>query len=117
MKTKIKLEKMRFYAYHGLLPHEKEIGGEFEVNVLLEADVSAACNSDNVDDTINYAGVFNLVKSEMEIPSGLIEHVAGRIFRKLKEQYPQLTAIEARVAKLHPPVGGEVERAEVIVSS
>ncbi len=116
MKTKIKLEKIGFHAYHGVLPHEKEIGNRFEVSVTLEADISAAFDSDDVNDTINYAEVFDLVKREMEFPSQLIEHVAGRIFRRLKNQYPWLTALEVKVAKLHPPVGGEVERAEVIVS-
>lgn len=117
MHTKIRLSKMRFYAFHGVMPQESITGHEFEVSLSLEADVTPALESDEVEDTINYACLFDLVKAEMMVPSRLIEHVAGRIFRKLKEQYPQLTDIEVRVAKLHPPVKGEVERAEVIVSS
>lgn len=117
MHTEIRLNKMRFYAFHGVMPQENSTGHEFEVNLSLEADVTSALESDEVEDTINYAEVFDLVKTEMKEPSKLIEHVAGRIFRKVKEQYPQLTAIEVRVAKLHPPVKGEMESAEIIVSS
>jgi len=110
MKTKMELSNLRFYAYHGLLPQETTIGNEFIVNLVLEADLSAACVTDNVADTINYAEVFNLVKTEMQIPSKLLEHVAGRIFRKLETNYPQLSAITVSVAKMHPPVEGEMER-------
>jgi dihydroneopterin aldolase len=117
MKTKIHLEKMRFHAFHGLLPHEMTAGNEFEVSVLLEADVAAACESDNVEDTIDYSEIFMAVKAEMEIRSLLIEHVAGRILRRILKHYAPLTFAEVRVAKLRPPVGGEMDRAEVILSS
>jgi dihydroneopterin aldolase len=117
MKTKIELSNLRFYAYHGLLPQETTIGNEFIVNLMLEADVTAACDSDDVNDTINYADVFNLVKSEMQTPSKLLEHVAGRIFRKLKTNYPQLSAITVSVAKMHPPVEGEMEKAGIVLTS
>jgi|AGTN01.2.fsa_nt_gi dihydroneopterin aldolase len=117
MRTKINLDKMHFYANHGVLPQETVIGNEFEVSLTLEVDVFAACASDDVRDTINYADVFDLVKAEMQIPSKLLEHVAGRILEKLKEHYPQIAAIEVRVAKMHPPVNGEMEKAEISIIS
>ena len=117
MKTRIELSNLRFYAHHGMLPHETAVGNEFIVNLMLEADLSAACVTDNVDDTINYADVFDLVKTEMQISSKLLEHVAGRIFRKLKEMYPQLSAITVSVAKMHPPVDGEMEKAVIVLTS
>ena len=117
MKTRIELSNLRFYAHHGMLPHETVVGNEFIVDLMLEADITAACISDDVDDTINYADVFDLVKTEMRIPSKLLEHVAGRIFRKLKEKYPQLSAITVSVAKMHPPVDGEMEKAVIVLTS
>jgi dihydroneopterin aldolase len=117
MKTRIELSNLRFYAHHGMLPHETAVGNEFIVNLMLEADLSVACVTDNVDDTINYADVFDLVKTEMQIPSKLLEHVAGRIFRKLKETYPQLSAITVSVTKMHPPLCGEMEEARIVLTS
>lgn len=117
MKTKIELSKMYFYAYHGVMPHEKVVGNEFEVSIVLEADLTAACASDDVKDTINYAELFDWVKTEMQIPSGLLEHVAGRIYERLTEQYPLISTLEVRVAKMHPPVNGEMEKAEIIIHS
>jgi len=115
MKTKIELHNMHFYAYHGVMPHEKVVGNEFEVSIALEADISAACASDDVNDTINYAVLFDLVKTEMQTPSLLLEHLAGRIFSRVSEEYPQISSLEVRVSKMHPPVKGVMEKAEVII--
>lgn len=115
MKTSIELKNMRFFAYHGVLPQERIIGNEFVVNMKFETDFSAACESDDVNDTVNYAHIFDLVKAEMQIPSNLLEHVAGRILKKIKENYPGIDAIEIRVRKMYPPVSGEAEMAEVII--
>src|SRR5690554_1762396 len=108
MKTKIELHNMHFYAYHGVMPHEKLIGNEFEVSIALEADITAACASDDVNDTINYAALFDLVEREMQIPSHLLEHVAGRIFRRMRAEYPQISFLEVRLSKKHPPVKGKM---------
>ncbi|HBG58881.1 dihydroneopterin aldolase [Proteiniphilum sp. UBA1028] len=117
MKTTIELSNMRFYAYHGVLPQETVIGSEYIVNLTLEANIATACITDNVNNTINYADVFDLVKTEMKISSQLLEHVAGRIFSKLEENYPQLSAITVSVAKMHPPVDGEMEKAAIVLTS
>lgn len=116
MQTIIKLKNMRFFAYHGVLPQEKTAGNHFIVNMKFAADVSKSFETDSVDDTVNYAAVYDLVKAEMAIPSNLLEHVVGRIFKKTKATFPQISALEVRVSKLNPPVSGEVEASEVIVS-
>jgi dihydroneopterin aldolase len=117
MNTRIELHQMHFYAYHGVMPHEREIGNEFEVSMKLEADLSAACTSDDVNDTINYATLYDLVNAEMQIPSRLLEHLAGRIFNRLTEEYPQIASLEVRVSKMNPPVKGKMEKAEIIIHS
>lgn len=106
---------MHFYARHGVMPQETTTGNAFIVNVTMEVDFSAACLSDDVRDTVNYAEVFDLIREEMEIPSQLLEHLAGRIGHRLKQHYPQLTSLELSVAKCRPPVNGVMERAEVVI--
>ena len=116
MKTSIELKNMRFFAYHGVLPQERVIGNEFVVNVKIETDFSKTMDSDDVNDTLNYAEVYALVKVEMQQPSDLLEHVAGRIFNKLKQTFPQIKMLEVRLAKLNPPIVGEVEMAEIVIT-
>lgn len=115
MKTILRLHNLNFYAYHGVLPHEKEIGNEFVVNIELEADLAKACQSDNLADTINYAQIYEIVKKEMTLPSQLIEHVAHRIYVAIKHQFPQITHLEIRLLKRNPPINGNVEASEFIL--
>ncbi len=116
MKTSINLSDIRLFAYHGVLEQERKAGNNYIVNIHLDADLSLACESDNVEDTINYALVYNIVEEEMKIPSNLLEHVAMRILKSIKSTFPQVVRLEVRIAKNNPPVRGEIKCAEVIIS-
>lgn len=116
MKTSIHLDNMRFYAYHGVLEQERVVGNQFSVSVRLETDLSAATHSDNLTQTISYADVSAVVSEEMATPSELLEHVAGRIFRRLHAAFPSISHLEVKVYKYNPPGCGETERAGVILS-
>jgi len=112
----INLKKMLFYAYHGATEQERIVGNTYRVDLKLFLDLSKAIESDNLDDTLNYAEIFHLIKEEMTIPSCLLEHVTGRIVRKIKELYPQVSKIKVRLAKFTPPVEGEMKEAVIIIS-
>lgn len=116
MKTTIKLNDMQFYAYHGVMEQETKVGNNYVVNISMIADLLRACETDNVDDTISYALVYDLVKSEMEKPSKLLEHIAMRIYQSIHTAFPQITSLEVRLAKKNPPIRGEVKSAEIIIS-
>ena len=115
MTTRIELKEMRFYAYHGVMPQETKVGNNFVVNLILTAPLEQAVRSDELDDTINYAAVYEVVKEQMDIPSKLIEHAAGRILYALKERFPQLAAIELKLSKLNPSFGGDIHSASIIL--
>ncbi len=110
---RIRLNGMEFYAYHGCYPEEQIIGNRFLVDLTLETDTGRASESDNLDDALNYATVYESVKHEMNIRSHLLEHVAGRILDRIFAQFPQLQQAEVTVAKLNPPLGGKVESVSV----
>jgi dihydroneopterin aldolase len=78
--------------------------------------LNIAITSDQLSDTLNYADIFNSVKEEMAIPSHLLEHLAGRIVKKIKQKYPQISRIKIRLAKINPPIEGELQEAAVTVS-
>ena len=112
----ILLENMKFYAFHGVLPEERIVGNTYSVTVKFTFDFSKAAKSDNLDETINYAEVYELVKGEMQQKSKLIEHVAQRILDRILLQFPQIKLLEVQLSKHHPPVSGEVEQATVVLS-
>ena len=115
MKSLIRLNKMKFHAFHGAMEQEQKVGNTYIIDLKLYADLSKASETDNLEDTINYAEIYNIVKTEMEIPSKLLEHVAGRILQKIKKDFPAIEKVEICLAKERPPMGGEVESAAVVM--
>ena len=109
----IELEGMEFKAYHGCLEQEKVRGNEFVVDFRGELDLSAAAESDNLNDTLNYADIYDIVAYEMSVPSELLENVAGRIMKAIEAQFPQLVSFSIRVSKKRPPVDGVTQWSRV----
>ena len=115
MTSYILLENIRFFAYHGVAPQEKTVGNEFVVSLRLKTGIARAMESDDVADTVNYAEIHQAVKEEMDIPSKLLEHVAGRIVRRLFNDFPTIEHIDLKLSKRNPPMGADIETAGVEV--
>ena len=109
----IELEGMEFKAYHGVLEQEKVRGNEFVVDFRGELDLSAAAESDALEDTLNYAEIYDIVAYEMSVPSELLENVAGRILKAIEAHFPQLISFSVRVSKKRPPVDGVAQWSRV----
>lgn len=109
----IVLQHVRFHAYHGVLPQERLTGNDYVVDLRVKYDVEAATVSDQVEDTLNYAEVYQLLEQEMAVPSALIERVAGRIAARLERNFPSIQAIDLKIMKLNPPMGADCEGAGV----
>jgi dihydroneopterin aldolase len=116
MSAYIVLDNMLFHANHGVFPQETLVGNTFIVHLKIKADLSEAIANDRLEDTINYAAMFDVVKKEMSQPSKLLEHVAGRIIAGLKQHFPQIEEVELKLSKQHPPVNGQMESAGVIIT-
>ena len=111
--SKIYLDEMRFYAYHGVMEQERLVGGEYCVSLAVEADLTEAVRTDDVANTVNYAALYEVVKNEMAVPSKLLEHVAGRIGRRALDMFERITTLTIRVTKLNPPMGADCKGASV----
>lgn len=103
----IRLDGMKYYAFHGVLEQESVVGAEYTLNLRLKTDFSQAAQTDTLDGTINYASVHEAVKSEMDIPSKLLEHVAYRIAQRLFHDFPTLENIKLELFKQNPPMGAQ----------
>ncbi len=105
----ISLNGLRFLAYHGVMEQERLIGGEFEISLQLQLDAAQAHNAlyrDELEATINYATVYEVVKQQMDQPSQLLEHVAARIAKALIHTFRLLREVEVRLTKCVPPITG-----------
>ena len=115
MNSYIFLDNVRFFAYHGVGEQEREVGNEFIISLRLKVDITLAAETDNVAHTVSYADVYESVKAEMEIPSALLEHVCGRIVKRLFRTFPAIGDIELELSKRNPPMGADVDAAGVEV--
>lgn len=115
--SEIILENMEFHAFHGCMEHERNIGNTFLVTVKIEIDTIQAGISDNLEDTLNYQLIYDVIRTQMEIRSNLIEHLARRIVDAVMEQFEQIKSIKLKLTKLNPPLGAKVESVSIKLKS
>lgn len=115
--SRITLSDMRFYAHHGCFAEEQCIGTHFRVDLAYWTDTAEAEQSDDIAHTVSYLDVYQVVKREMGIPSHLLEHVARRIANALLRQFEAIGRVEVRLAKLAPPLGGQVGEAAIEITA
>lgn len=109
----IHLRQVRFHAFHGVLSQERQVGADFVLDLKVGYPLEQAMQSDEVADTLNYAALYDLVAYEMQQPSKLLEHVAGRMAEAIGKTFPQVTSIDLELIKLNPPMGADCEGASV----
>lgn len=107
------IDGARFFAYHGVGEQERLVGNTYMVSLRMEVDLRQASLTDNLVDTVSYAEVHEAIRQEMAIPSNLLEHVAGRIAGRILRDFPRVKAVDLRLAKRNPPMGGDVDAAGV----
>lgn len=115
MTGKVALEGLEFHAYHGVYPHERSSGNKFEVDVTVETTFSASAFEDDLGGTINYEVLYALVKEEMEKPSKLLETVVHAIAQRILKSFDGARAVQVRISKFNPPIGGVCRKATVSV--
>jgi dihydroneopterin aldolase len=99
----IELQQLRFHAFHGLYAGEEKTGSPYEVNVRVIYEEGSR-SLDNLENTVNYVEVFNIVKQRMLQPAPLLETVAEHIIRDIKERFSFVREVEVSLFKLEPPV-------------
>lgn len=112
----IKVENISIYAYHGCMIEEAKIGSEYTVDVAVKADLSTSAQSDALLDTVDYVHLTKIVHQEMAIRSELLEHVAERILKRILQELTMVQKATIWVAKINPPIGGNVEKVSVKMS-
>ena len=111
----IELKGLRFTAKHGVLSQERVVGGEYVVSVRVDCNLEKAVGTDDVKDTLNYAELYQIINKEMQTPSSLLEHVAGRIGERILSAFPQALSVGIEITKRNPPMGADCDGATVFV--
>lgn len=115
--SKISLEGMEFFAYHGCFREEQIIGTHFIVDLWIDANTSEAEETDKLSKTLNYQEIYLLVKEQMTIKSKLLEHVGRRILKTLMEKFPEIINAEVKISKMNPPLGGKLKNVSLTLKT
>lgn len=110
---KVSLEGMEFYARHGYYEEERVIGNKYSVDVTLEVDFSEAASEDKLEGTVNYEQVYEIVRDVMSIDANLLEHLAGKMIKSLKDAFQSVQKVQVKISKYNPPIKGLCHKATV----
>ena len=111
----IHVENIRTRSYHGCLPEEGVIGGDYTTDVWIELMDNYRITKDNLDETVDYGEVTQVVVNEMSVRSKLIETVCERITNNLFTSFSKIKSVKVRVCKICPPIEGDVENISVVI--
>lgn len=101
----IEIKGIKVSACHGVLESEKSNPQPFVFDVAVDCDISAAAKSDNVNDTVDYARVCEIVSVYCKQNSfNLIERLArGAAFEVIKA-FPLIRSVSVTVHKPRAPI-------------
>ena len=69
----IHVENIRTRSFHGCLPEEGVIGGDYKTDVWIELMDNYRITKDTLEETVDYGVVTQVVVNEMNIRSKLVE--------------------------------------------
>ena len=99
----ISLNNVRFRAYHGLHPEERQKGNDFVVNMQVSYKPRTGIIQ-SLEDTIDYADLFAVINTAMQQPVDLLETLVQTIAYNAHQKFPHVIEVTVSVEKLNPPI-------------
>jgi dihydroneopterin aldolase len=107
MSDRIVLSAMVFQGRHGVLEVEQRDAQPFEVDLEMALDLRPAGLDDDLEQTIDYAVAFEVVRRIVESTSyRLIEALAEAIAHEVLARFPTAREVTVRVRKPRVPIDG-----------
>ena len=105
---KIIVKDLHIFAYHGVNVEEKINGQNYYLDITAEADLSRACRSDDLDDTVSYSKIIKRAAYAFTAEKyDLIEKAAQEVADILLRDFTKLRAVEVTVRKPEAPIKAE----------
>lgn len=113
--VRLSISNAQFFAYHGVKQEEKNLGGQYQIDLDLIYDSTQAVLSDDVNVALNYEEAMFCLSEVMnaEDSYNLVETVVYEILNALFEKFPQVLEATCRVRKMNVPIRQVVDCIEV----
>ena len=112
--AKVRIHNMMFYGFHGFYEYEREQGQKFFIDVELETKNDQAVESDDINDAVDTAVVYGIVKDVTENKRfQLLMALGGHIADKLLQKYSKAKSATVCIRKPSVPISGPIDYVEV----
>jgi 7,8-dihydroneopterin aldolase/epimerase/oxygenase len=111
----ITLESLKFIAYHGYYPEENQLGGSFELDLVVDYPLPLQGWEDQLEDTVNYEQLYTIAREEMQNTQKLIETVALNILKKIGKQWPNILEATVKIRKKSPIIQGTAQQSSFVL--
>ncbi len=98
----INLHNLIFHSFHGIHEEERILGNEFEVNVSLSFAPDQTITT--LEQTINYATVYEIIKQRMQVATPLLETLVQDLTEEIRALDNRINSISVSVEKKNPPI-------------
>lgn len=98
----IELKQVHFFGYHGLYENESLTGNEFEIDLRVRIQPAVQVIR-NMDESISYVNLFELVKKRMKQREALLETLAMEIANLINKEFTGVKEVNISITKLTPP--------------
>jgi dihydroneopterin aldolase len=109
----ISIEKVHLYGKHGCYEAEATIGGHYELNVHITTDITKAAKKDELEHTVDYESVYELCVKIFGTRHKLLESLVYKMAHSIKDSFKDIKKVRVDLAKLHPPLAGQVGKCTV----
>ena len=115
--AKASIKNMMFYGFHGVYEYEREQGQKFFLDVTCETKNDRVVESDAIEDGVDIAAVYDIVKDVTENKRfTTLSALGGHIGDKLLKKYPHFAAVTVTTRKPNVPISGSLDYVEVSVT-
>ncbi|MEO7523600.1 MAG: dihydroneopterin aldolase [Ferruginibacter sp.] len=98
----IHLNRLEFFAHHGLHDEEAVTGTNFRISVSLSFEPEGKITS--IQQTVNYADVYKIIEDHMAHPVALLEMLAENMCDAIYLHDKRIKNINITINKIHPPI-------------
>jgi dihydroneopterin aldolase len=99
----VHLHNLKFNAKHGLYKEETILGNEFVIHISI-TQLEVKENITELNDTINYVQVYELVANQMKQATPLLETLAQDICKLILHHFYLADIVQIKVEKISPPI-------------
>ena len=113
---KVRINNMKFFAFHGVAPEERSLGQTFEVDIEVCTSLKVATASDDLTGSIDYSILHVIAKEEMcRQKYDLIEKKKKKISTRVLSLNGVLSTI-IRIRKPNAPIDGVFDYVEIEIT-